>query len=166
MYRARLDLGFDSIDMSAATMRKLTVAALVAYPVGALLRVQFGADHFLGVAVGNLLTLSALVIGFMVYGTRFYQIVEADDARLDEYQRSLRRATIADAYIVLSSLALVLLCYLYFALEFGLWLPASSEAWQKFAVGLGLLIMVLPTAMLVWSGKVDDHDDDTVAGEA
>lgn len=164
MYRARLDLGIDSIDMSAATLRKLTVVALIAYPAGALLRVQFGVDHVAGAVLGNLLTLGALVIGLVMFGTRFYQDVAADEGPLDEYQRSLRHVAMASAYRILSSLALALLSYLYFALEFGLWLPVSSEAWQKLAVGLGLLVMVLPTAMLVWSGMADDHEGE--GGEA
>jgi hypothetical protein len=164
MYRARLDLGFDSIDMTAATVRKLTAYALVAYPVGSLLRVHLGDDSFLGAILGGFLTLSALLIGFLIFGTRFYKVVAADDAPLDEYEMSLRRAAIADAYTLLSSLLssllVVALCYTYFALEFGLWLPDRADAWQRIAAGLGLLVLVLPIAMLVWSGKVDEHADE------
>ena len=158
MYRARLDLGFDSIDMAAATMRKLTVYALVAYPVGSLLRLQSGADSFLGAVVGGLLSLTALLIGFVIFGTRFYKVVAVDVASLDEYQMSLRHSAMASAYAALSALMLAIFSYTYFAIEFSLWLPKGSEAWQRIAAGLGLVVIVLPTAMLVWTGKVDDDD--------
>jgi hypothetical protein len=162
MYRAQLDLGFDTIDMTAATVRKLTVYALVAYPVGTLLRVQYGADAFVGGVLGGLLAFSALFVGFAIFGTRFYKVVTPANGPLDEYQLSLRHAAMVTAYSSLSSLLFALFFYAYFAIEFGLWLPDSSEAWQQIAFGLSLLVLILPTATLVWSGNVDDHADEGV----
>lgn len=60
-------------------------------------------------------------------------------------------------YLVLTKLIFATLLYGFLAEANDLWLPREKSDWNLLLLGVGNLLMILPTAVLVWSGKLDDE---------
>lgn len=165
MYRSRPDLGAPTYPFRVRTLRRMTLFALVAYPLGAILRIAGGEIGLLGGVVGNLLTFAAIMVMFVCLGSTVSELVGNESGALDEYQRGLRTRAFARSYGTLFCLICGSFTYLYFAFEFGFWTPSDAEQWQAIAMGFILATMLLPTTLLVWLGDVDDVDSQNPASE-
>ncbi len=160
MYRARLDYGLDIIDMSVATMRKLSVYALVAFPLGAVIVETSDPVTPFALLIGVLLMFSSIFTGAALAATRAYRMVEGRKGFGGEYERALRFEAMAQAYSVLTKMIFAALLYGFLAEANDLWLPREKSDWNLLLLGTGNLLMILPTFILVWSGKLDDEDED------
>lgn len=163
MYRQRFQFQDDTYPFAAKTLRVMTAFALIAYPVGAILRVTFGPHHFVGAIVGNLLTFAAIMMMFATLTSTLNVLVAANAKTLDEYQLKLRYLALSHAYFVLFCLLILAFTYLYFAFEFGLWTPQSTDAWQAIAMGFILAAMLLPVTLLVWTAAPHEDDEEEPA---
>ena len=163
MYRARLDYGLSTIDMSTATMRKLTGVALVAYPAGAFLSLEADVRELSQSLVGTFLMAGALLTAAALSSTHIYKDIAGKIEPLGEYERSQRQGALARSYKVLSAIVIVALLYGYTAVLFDLWFPREPDDWQVLCMGFGSLIMILPTVVVIWTGEIDN--DELAEGE-
>ena len=157
MYRARLDYGLSTIDMSTATMRKLTVAALVAFPLGAVIQEGWHLAPSIALLIGSMLMFGAILTGAALASTHAYRMTEGKEGLNGEYERTLRFEAKASAYTLLTKLIIAAMAYGFLATELDLWLPRERSDWNLLLLGVGNLLMILPTAILVWSGKLHDE---------
>lgn len=157
MYRARLDYGLDTIDMTTATMRKLTIVALTAVPLGALIQEWFSSRPEIGLLLGGLFMAVGFFSALALLATRAYKVVEGRPGPSSEYEKSLRLEGRARAYTILANLLPASLLYGFLATDLGLWFPRDKSDWHLVLILTVNLLMILPTAVLVWSGKLDDE---------
>jgi hypothetical protein len=157
MYRARLDYGLSTIYMSTATMRKLTIVAVTASLLGALIQDWFSSQLEVGLLLGGLLMALGLFAGIALIATRAYNVVEGRPGPRGEYEQRLRMAGKAGAYTILSKLIIVAFAYVLLAADLGFWFPRDKSDWHLLFLLTVNLLMILPTTVLVWSGKLDDE---------
>jgi hypothetical protein len=151
-YRSRPMPADTSLEFSSRKLRVLSLVALIGYPVGAVL--EFYADSLIEPirAFGALLRFCSIGAMFLVAGSSLADLVTPRKRKkLDEFELRIRHAALAKAYAALSVLVGVLAIYTYVAFDFELPLPRSPDAWQALCFYVLLLILVLPTASLVWS---------------
>lgn len=139
-------------EFSSRKLRALSLLALIGYPVGAILHLDTDTLVEPVRAFGTLLRVCSLAAMFLVTGSSLAQLVAARKEKgLDEFELRIRHSALAKAYAALSLLVGVLAVYTSVALDFGLPLPTSPDAWKALCFYVLLLILVLPTASLVWS---------------
>lgn len=141
------------------TIRMLCLAALTAYPVGALLRV-LGPDTPVTDIGGLLLVLVAFGCAFVVAQSRVSRITGEESSLLDEYEHSLRREVLAAAYGHLTGVVAIVLLYLALASDFGWWLPSVDDHWSGLFWGFFLVAYMLPATLLAFRLQPGDLGDE------
>ncbi|NJC05637.1 hypothetical protein GGQ97_001430 [Sphingomonas kaistensis] len=162
-YRTRISPRDTTLDLSTPTLRMLTIFALVAYPVGAILKLAPGPTGGITDFVGGLLRVAALAAMITVASSTLARIVVGGRReKLDEFQAGLRLSAMSKAYTALSALVCAATVYAYLATDLRLPMPASAEAWQQLCIGIMLAILILPATFLVWSPAigVDERDEE------
>jgi hypothetical protein len=100
--------------------------------------------------VGYGLILLALCAYAPLIGTSLQRIVGEETKQLDEYELRLRGRALSASYTAFSAFALMLVIYAAIAIDKGLWVPNSYEAFNGLFWGIFLYASVLPTALLSW----------------
>ena len=143
---------------SLGSIQLLVLAALAAYPAGALLR-TFGPDRLATQVVGFGLILLSLVAFAALAGTRLNRLTGEERGRLDEYERNLRAGALETSYQLLSALSLLAVIYLAIGSDAGWWIPSGYEQWNGVFWGLFLWVSVLPTAVLAFRLRGDENEE-------
>lgn len=148
---------------SIRTLRALTLVALVAYPLGILIR-RFSPDgggwQWFGLIAGFGLILLALIAAAPVMGSRLQRIVADEKGRLDEMEMLLRHKALSWSYGVLSAALLLFIVYLAVATDAGGWVPDDYEEWNGLFWGAFLYVTLLPAARLAWTMDAGAEDND------
>jgi hypothetical protein len=146
--------GSSSAGPSIRTLRVLTCVALVAYPLGVLVR-RFVPDgggwSWFSLIAGFGLILLALVAATPVMGSRLQRIVADEKGGLDEMEMLLRHKALSWSYGVLAAALLLFIIYLAIATDAGGWVPDDYEEWNGLFWGAFLYVTLLPTARLAWT---------------
>ena len=156
---------------SRSLMRLLTSVALLAYPIGCVVRVLYTdpdrqAELFVGDMAGLALIILAFIAFIMIAPSNLQRIVGDEKKNLDEFELDLRRRANGFAYQAFASLALIGVFYMSVAVDdnrlsaLGLWTPASYEAWNAIMWGGLLYAFTLPTAYLAWFGPSPIMEDE------
>lgn len=143
-----------SREASVPAVRALTLAALAAYPIGALTLAW--TDGPAGAIVGFGLIVAALACVAAISSTSIQRIVGELPQQLDEYELKLRARAMSAAYTGLSTLILLAVIYLAVGSDFGLWVPDSYEEFNGLFWGAFLYATILPSAFLAW--QIDAAD--------
>lgn len=140
--------------VSLGTARLVSLAALAAYPAGALLS-EFGASRWSGLA-GLGLVLVSLISVAVLMGSSVQRIVGETPDRLDEYELKLRHRAMSSSYTCFSLLALLAVIYAAIASDAGWWVPAEYGEFNGLFWGVFLYATILPSAFLTW--QIDPSD--------
>nr|WP_314443391.1 hypothetical protein [uncultured Sphingomonas sp.] len=154
MYRKRFDLDVTP-DPRAASLRWLTLFALVGYPVGAALEWGYASVGLSDDVIGTSLRFGAMIAAVVVLISRLQQIAGGQRKKLDEFELSHRLAALEKAYPALSIAVVFSFLYLGLATKQGWWVPSTMRHWQVIAFYFMLLAAMLPTTVLVWSRASD-----------
>ncbi|MGJ3233054.1 MAG: hypothetical protein ACFE0P_14785 [Oceanicaulis sp.] len=142
-----------------AMMRVLTLAALTAYPAGAITMLVFPDDTpapglLMGEIAGLGLILAALACFAVIAPSSLQRIVGEQAKHLDEFELDLRRRANAMAYQIFAGLTLLGLIYFGIAMDgeegYRFWAPSTFDHWNAIIWGAILYAFVLPTAVLAW----------------
>jgi hypothetical protein len=134
---------------SLRAIRRLVIAALVAYPLGCLVRLV-GPDTLPVQLIGLGLIVTSLVCAALLAGTQLNRVTAEQATMLDEYDRSLRHRAMATAYPLLSGLLVLGIMYLGIASNLDWWHPGNWDQWNAVFWGAFLTCSLLPTAALAW----------------
>ncbi|HZG07479.1 MAG TPA: hypothetical protein VEZ70_00700 [Allosphingosinicella sp.] len=146
----------------SAAVRKSTVLVMYgAYGVACVLWVFAEGLRTLPIAISVvallLLSLGALILLFQK--TRYWKWGNSPDAELDEFQISSRNAAYKNAYIIVASVSLLVM----FAARIGYdvtQITVTESAGEILFWGWFLLVLTLPAALLAWTEKPFDDDED------
>lgn len=152
MYRSRWQPD-QLISLRTATLRWLTLVALIGYPVGALLA-ALNAEGSLPAILGSLVAPICALAGLIVLMSRTQRITQAKEAELDEFELQLRHRAMGKAYGILTIVVLTGTFYLQMAPDWGSWMPHTEPHWRGIFWGIILYAALLPTATLVWSREL------------
>ena len=150
MYRSRFDLDVTP-DPKAATLRWVTLFAIIAYPVGVALEWGYSDVGLSSDLIGTSLRFGAIIAALIVLLSRLQKVAGGERKKLDEFELSHRRAALEKAYPILAILVAASCLYLSFAIDNGWWIPSSVRHWTIIGYYLTLLAALLPTTVLVWS---------------
>lgn len=161
-YRSAHDTG--PKPMRVSLVRWASVAALVTYPVGAVLGLIGDAQDNKAVwLAGMALTLCTIICFIAIVGTGVSRIAAEERKHLDPLELELRQKAYSRAYHVLGVVALIAVFYMQVAADmeakFTLWRPTTSEHWQGVMWGALLYVFMLPTTLLAWSLPLEEIDD-------
>lgn len=134
--------------------RAIIAAMYGSYAAGAALHLgQDAAGGAVAAIAGLLLMVAAGGCFWMLYRSDFWRRGHAPDAQLDERELTLRNRAYLSAYQGVATLFLLSVIYLAFALDFGLWLPATYEQASTLVWGVLLFTLSLPAAVLAWTER-------------
>lgn len=149
--------------LSKNAARGLVVLVYSLYPLGCLLRLT--AESALQALAGlAAVTLSLLAFAVLAESSLQRQAQERE-ALLDERELAERNRAAFLAYSLFSGVVLIGLLYLYIGADFvsrgkvHLWLPNEASHWEAIFVGLLVLSLTLPTAVLAWT-RTESLDGD------
>ncbi len=145
-YRARTG----TKDIPLPWVRALSLLALAAYPIGALI-LALGSARVVAVAAGYGLILAALIAAAALVGSSAQRIVGEQPEKLDEYEVHLRQRTLSLSYACFTVLVLLTVVYGAIAADKGLWLPRTYGEFNGLFWGVFLYASLLPTAVLAWA---------------
>ena len=153
------------LPMRVKRVRYLSVASLVAYPVGAISNLIGSIHDILALEIIGLLLVVVALFAFVgVIGTGVQRIAADETDKLDPVELDLRQKTYARAYHWVGAIALLSVLYLSIASDtqdkIGLWIPTNFDHWNAIMWGGILVIMVLPTTLLAWSLPEEEILDD------
>ena len=133
--------------------RRLAVLAqLVSYPLIFLAYELPTVDPLLRSLISLLAALCWLgSIGYLFYNTSIWQFGNAPDEHLDERQNSVRNYAYRNAYISLSTLVMLGLCYTMLAIDNQWWLPNRSGQLSSLFFSFLFLMLILPSAIIAWT---------------
>lgn len=135
--------------MTLRTARILSLAALLAYPAGAL-TVNFAGAALPGVALGYALVLVSLTSAAALINSPLQRIVGEVPDRLDEYEMQVRSRAMALSYNLFTALVLAAVIFAAIASDHGGWVPTTYPQFNGLFWGAFLLATVLPVACLSW----------------
>ena len=154
-YRANVEGAKQGV--GPATARLLCLAALGLYPAGALV---YALGPPLANVAGLMMILLSVLAAAPVLGSRFQRIVAEQTPRLDEFEMQLRLRATTAAYGMFAALVLAGVVYGALAADFGWWIPRTYNEFNGLFWGVFLYATLLPTAVLVWSPELAEHDED------
>jgi len=142
--------------ISVRAARIFSAAALVSYPVGALL---FGLSATLPAKIaGAALLVTALICAASLASTSVQRIVGEQPQYLDEFELQLRLKAMQSAYGAFTLLALLICLYSAIASDAGLWYPRDYEGYNGLFWGIFLYAWVLPTALVAFRMDADEEE--------
>ena len=156
---------------STALLRIATVTALVAYPVGCIIRLVFPDTTpepglTAGEIAGFAFILAALFSFCVIAPSHLQRIVGEEAKHLDEFEMDLRRKAYSFGYWTVSALLVLGAMYMGLAADTAdgdslitLWQPVSYDHWNAIFWGAILYAIVLPTAYLAWAGPAPLDED-------
>ena len=136
-------------DLSVGTARTLSMASLLAYPVGAV-ALALGPNSLAATVAGYSLVLVALITCAPLIGSSLQRVVGEEVRVLDEFELRLRGRAVGVAYAVFTGLTLILVMYSAIASDKGGWFPKSYNEFNGVFWGIFLYAVVLPIAALSW----------------
>ena len=146
----------------SASARKTTVLVMYgAYGLACALWVAAGGLKTVPIATAVvallLLSLSALIVLFQ--RTRYWKWGNSPDAELDEFQISSRNAAYKNAYVIVASFSLLIM--LAARIGYDITHFTLAESAREFLFwGWFLLVLTLPAALLAWTEKAPDDDEE------
>ena len=145
-------------NVSARTVRLVSLGALVAYPLGATV-VRWGESGFTSLA-GYGLIVASLIAAAALATTSLQRIVAEQPHLLDEYELRLRSRAFIAAYMILAVLISSATLYAGVAADGGGWLPTTFSEFNGLFWGAILYSIMLPVLCLAWQTPAEENDED------
>lgn len=137
--------------LSLTNRRMAILGNLFSYPIIVWLIVFAPFDQPLnGVCIGLAIVLFAITMGYLFYKTGLWLFANAPDDQLDERQNVVRNYAYRYAYILMSTLLMLVFAYLMIAVDSGGWQSNLSMPYTIFFWIISGLILSLPSIILAW----------------
>ena len=145
-------------ELPVATARALSLASLLAYPVGAML-LNLGPDTLAISLLGYALVLAAFCACAPLIGSSLQRVVGEQVRVLDEFELRLRGRAMGVAYAVFTALTLLAVMYSALASDRGGWFPKTYNEYNGLFWGVFLYAVILPVAALSWMVEPSFNDE-------
>lgn len=140
--------GAPASPISVSSARIISLATLVAYPLGALvLRSSGTASQSL---LGYVLILAALIFVAFLIKSSLQRIVAEVPSKLDEFELGLRSRAMNLSYAIFTAITLLGIVYAAIASNHGVWVPTTYEDFNGLFWGVFLYAVIIPVAVLSW----------------
>lgn len=137
--------------LSLTNRRTAVLINLLSYPVMVwLIALAPFSQPMNGIGIGLSIGLFAATMLYLFYKTDLWIFANAPDDQLDERQNVVRNYAYRYAYILMSTLIMLLLVYLMLVVDTGGWRPNLPMPFTTFFWIISSLILSLPSIILAW----------------